>query len=325
VIIPQYWAEARIVQRVEKRQVTVRRFGWSDVGQEAAQAHAQTRAEEALARILNGERLERRELKSAYNGAAGVPIREEIVARIGDAVITRNSYGARCLNTPGVLFADIDFDERPPAALGQVIAAVTLLGAGAVGWGLHSWWAAIIAGFVSLFLGYWFFEREYRRRLADSGGTEQRARDRVAQFCAVHPAWHLRLYRTPAGLRVLAMHRTFDAAEAEVADCFSALGVDRVYARMCLNQHCFRARLSAKPWRIGVGERLRPRPGVWPINPERLPERLAWVERYEAAARGYAACRFLEALGSSTVDPAARAVQELHDEQCGALGSLPLA
>ena len=71
MIIPQYWAEARIVQRVEKRQVTVRRFGWSDVGQEAAQAHAQTRAEEALARILNGERLERRELKSAYNAPPG--------------------------------------------------------------------------------------------------------------------------------------------------------------------------------------------------------------------------------------------------------------
>jgi hypothetical protein len=38
-----------------------------------------------------------------YNGAAGVPIREEIVGRHGETVITRNSYGARCLNMPNVL------------------------------------------------------------------------------------------------------------------------------------------------------------------------------------------------------------------------------
>jgi len=36
-----------------------------------------------------------------------VPIREEIVSRHGDTIITRNSYGARCLNTPNALFADI--------------------------------------------------------------------------------------------------------------------------------------------------------------------------------------------------------------------------
>src|SRR5262245_45571689 len=99
MIVPQFWAEARIQQRVEKRQVTVRRFGWSDESQADAQINADARAREALARILAGESLPRRERKRPYNGAQGVPIREEIVDRHGDVVLTRNSYGALCLNT----------------------------------------------------------------------------------------------------------------------------------------------------------------------------------------------------------------------------------
>jgi len=111
MIVPQFWAEGRIQERVAGKQITVRRYGWSDDSPIAAQAHADQRTQEAFERIARGEQLDRRERKLAYNGAHGVPIREEIVERQGDTVITRNSYGARCLNTPDVLFVDIDFDE----------------------------------------------------------------------------------------------------------------------------------------------------------------------------------------------------------------------
>ena len=30
MIVPQYWAEARIKKRINGRLVTVKRFGWSD-------------------------------------------------------------------------------------------------------------------------------------------------------------------------------------------------------------------------------------------------------------------------------------------------------
>ena len=39
----------------------------------------------------------------------------------------------------------------------------------------------------------------------------------------------------------------------------SAIGADPIYVQMCLRQHCFRARVSSKPWRIGIGQHLRPR------------------------------------------------------------------
>lgn len=325
MIVPQYWAEARIQQRIGRRQVTVRRFGWSDDSQAAAQAHADARVREAFDQVAAGAKLMRREMKVAYHGADGLPIREEIVERHGETVITRNSYGARCLNTPNVLFGDIDFDRSVPAPLTYAVNIAALLFACLVGWERKSFLAAVAVGLGFMAVGHTVVGLIHRLRLHFSGGPERRAHDRVTRFCAARPDWHLRLYRTPAGLRFLAMHRTFDPAEPAVAECFTALGVDRVYIHMCLNQHCFRARVTAKPWRIGIGGHMRPRPGVWPVNPARLAERNAWIAQYEQAAQGYAACRFMEEIGNSAIAPEALAVQNVHDELCRAQSSLPTA
>ena len=70
---------------------------------------------------------------------------------------------------------------------------------------------------------------------------------------------------------------------------------------------------------------MRPRPGVWPVNPECLPLRTAWLEKYDAAASAFAACTLLETLGSGTTHPKARAVQELHDDLSRATAGLPIA
>ena len=163
------------------------------------------------------------------------------------------------------------------------------------------------------------------RLLRASGWPERRAWARVRAFVARHPTWNLRVYRTPAGLRLLATHSTFSARDAEVEACFVALGADPMYARMCRNQRCFRARLTAKPWRIGVGEHLRPRPGVWPVREERRAGREAWIRRYEAAASAFSACRFVESLGSGVIDPRVLPVLTLHDDGAGAHAGRPLA
>lgn len=157
------------------------------------------------------------------------------------------------------------------------------------------------------------------------GGPEAVARANILRFMSTRPDWLVHVYRTPAGLRLLATHRLFDPLEAEVAECFQALVADPVYAAMCLNQHCFRARVSAKPWRIGIGDHIRPRPGTWPVSPERLPQRRAWLERYDRAAAGFAACRFIESIGKGASDPAAQAVKQSHDELSRAHSTLPIA
>jgi hypothetical protein len=61
MIVPQYWAEARQQHRAAGKQITVRRFGWSDASQGEAQAHAEQRAGEALSQVLAGAKLARRD------------------------------------------------------------------------------------------------------------------------------------------------------------------------------------------------------------------------------------------------------------------------
>ncbi|MBL8858152.1 MAG: hypothetical protein JNL28_06605 [Planctomycetes bacterium] len=326
--IPRYWAEAQAVGKREGRAITIRRFGWSDANLEAAASHAQERANEALGRALGGERLHRRDRKVAYNGADGLPIREETLSTHlnGGAIITRNSYGAHCLNVDSVLFADVDL--RPLFRLGCL---AVLVGIG-LGFVVAKWanltkpWAFLTivgvagAAYVSVRLAQALYDRL-------SGGSAGRARARIRRFLRSHPDWNLRVYETPAGLRVLVMHRTFDpSADAdEVQGFFKALRTDPIYARMCTTQKCFRARLTPKPWRIGITQHMRPRPGVWPVAPERRALRDAWVARYEEKRKGYAACRWVSDLGGDGLDPRAVAVRDLHDRLSGALSQDPIA
>ncbi len=325
MIVPRFWAEARLQQRDKKRQFTIRRFGWSDLSLEDAQVNADRRAAEALQRIGAGEKLARREPKAAYNGAEGVPIREEIVDRHQDIIITRNAYGAQCLNTPDVLFVDIDFERTPNRGTAAGVGILLGLGALLAGWTLLSPVIGIVAGLTVWLIGYVIAARLTAIALEKNGGVEQRARARIDRFIGTHPDWHLRIYRTPAGLRVLAMHRTFDPSEAAVTACFDALGADPIYQKMCMNQHCFRARVSPKPWRIGIDAHLRPRPGIWPVSAERIPERRRWIDAYELACGSFASCSFVAALGSDVTTAKALLVQEIHDGLSKAHSGLPIA
>jgi hypothetical protein len=325
MIVPEFWAESRTQHRQRNRQVTIRRFGWSDTSQAEAQAMADARAREALQRAVAGEPLVRREPKVPYNGAAGVPIREEIVERYGATVITRNSYGARCLNTPNVLFADVDADVQMSPWILPAIALVTMAA------GVYAWWRWQTLGmaafaWVVAFVVVATIVHVLHRAL--TGGVERRvqaSRRRVARFVASHPGWAVRVYRTPSGLRLMATHQPFTPNDPVVKTFFDAVGVDKVYAQMCANQQCFRARLTPKPWRIGISAHMKPRPGVWPVAPERRPIRDAWIAGYEAASRGYAACRFVEAIGFGATHIDVETVRRIHDDESRALQDLPIA
>ncbi len=325
MIVPQFWAEARVVKHLPERQITVRRFGWSDVSEAEAQENAEARAQEAMERILRGETLRRREPRVPYNGADGVPIREEIVSRHGDTVLTRNCYGALCLNTPEVAFADVDeaieWRAKGCLTLFTVLAAVSVW----TGWKYGTWQMAAGMLIAALFLSFVLSWAAHRFAIRLRGGAASIARRGIERFMNLHPDWLVRLYRTPAGYRVLVLHSVMDPRSDAVAEFFSATGTDPQYAAMCRAQNCFRARVSPKPWRIGMDRVLRPRRAAWPVPPELLPERREWVRDYEARAEGYASCHFLGEFGNGPVHSSARAVQQLHDDLCRAESSLPLA
>lgn len=334
MIIPKYWAESRLQHREGRRKVTLRRFGWSDESDAAAQAHAELRVREAMDRVLAGEDLPRRERRVAYNGAEGVPIREEIVDRHGDSVITRNSYGALCLNTPDVLFADMDAGEADLSfrhGCMLVIVATVVFTLALKLAGVERFAAAIGIGVVSAWALAWLTDALHARLVARPRARDARQRwdvdalARIRAFAESRRDWKLRVYRTPAGFRLLAMHRTFDPRDPEVAEMFDALDVDSMYARMCFNQHCFRARISPKPWRIGLQRLPVSFTAAWRAERGDLRGRREWIGRYDAASQRFASCRFFEALGQGGEAPEAIAVREVHDLFCRADQDLPLA
>lgn len=326
MIIPRYWAEARLQHKQPGRQVTVRRWGWSESSQEEAQSLAEKRAREAIDRILNGEDLSRREGRWAYDGDDGRPIREEIVSRHEDTVITRNSYGSLCLNTPNVFFADLDAQWHAPSrfspagCLALVITGIMaglwshsfLLGAGIAIGGPWLWWQIVSAS-------------NARRRTGKESSLKAEARETIHQFIVSHPDWHLRVYETPAGFRLLAMHDVFEPAGQRAQEALTALRSDRRFARLCTLQCCFRARVSPKYWRTGYRPKQRLPRTKWPLSPEQLAVHREWVSGYEPFAERFASCRFIERLGSQTVHPAAEKVRQLHDQFCRSDSDLPLA
>lgn len=324
MIVPEYWSEAKSTIKIGGSQRTLMRFGWSDDSESDAHENAKQRVEEAISRLRAGEKVRPRDHKVPYNGAEGLPIREEIVDRHGDAVITRNSYGALCLNTPDVVFADIDVSQPGVAAP----AIVFFLAVAAIGVWLSvltgTWWmlgfAVILGAFLAEFVGkrVTALIRRVRPDPTDA------ARSRIEEFADSHRDWQLRLYSTPMGYRVLVMHDTFDPNEEAAFEFMKSLDTDPLYMRMCRNQKCFRARVSPKPWRIEMPH-IRPRPGVWPIRQERMAERREWIRHYEQKAERFASCRYEATLGNGRTDRKCEAVRSVHDRYCKAEQPLPTA
>jgi hypothetical protein len=324
MIVPRYWVEASLQGNVGSRPITVRRYGWSDVGKAEAKELAEKRAGEALARIRSGEKLRRTDPITAYNGADGVPIREEIVSEQGDTRITRNGYGALCLNSPNVLFADIDLPEPQNQRLRFLVMGVVVVAAIVVGWLTSSRNTGLFTAFFGMIVARLLLPSIERLAGKAEKDAEGAAMERIGEFAESHPDWRLGVYRTPAGFRIMALHRLFDPLEPDVVSFFEAMEGDPVYTRMCLNQRCFRARVSPKPWRIGT-ERLIPRAARWPVASEYLENRRRWVSRYEAESENYASCRFIRELGKGPLDPGVEAVQRLHDQLTRCRSDLPIA
>lgn len=148
------------------------------------------------------------------------------------------------------------------------------------------------------------------------------ALNRLKDWIARQPGWSMRVYRTRAGLRLLATHAEFDPVSSETRQLLSSLGSDPLYTVLCRQQACFRARLTPKPWRIGL------RAPAWRYPFESSSHASAfqgWLGRYEAAAPRFAVCRLLVELGAARQAPEAAVVAAFHDRYTCPPGNLPLA
>ena len=335
--IPRFWAQVRLRHQTGLRHgFTVQRWGWSDENQLAAQAHAKARAQEALDLLLQppeqrrlGRGFQRIEHTGTYGLSGETPIREEILEQRGQVVKTRNSYGAHCLNTPDVAIADVDFAPPlpEPNALPLATLAVVTLGwyvlCMAQGWVMVAWVSLAVAALLALrMVKRWLAVRKAHAQRRDPKLT---AVEQVTAFSQQHPDWGLRVYNTPKGLRVIVTHRTMRPADNDVQKLFAALQVDPLYARLCERQQCFRARVSGKPWRMGINgpsEAAR----RWPVAEPYIADRWRWNKHYDEHVPGFSACQFVSQLGVQAIAADVQPLLDWHDEACRAhQTTLPMA
>lgn len=274
--IPAFWSKATATETDRKgKDCSITCWRSSDVSESDARESALAAAKRALQRFLSDG-----EPPGRYHYGE-TPLREEVVHWLNDdegepfAAITRNSYGSLILNTNRVMFIDLDFP---------------LVGAGEL----------LKHAFVRLF---------NKSALSPMERREQETLERLKSFISTRHGWNVRVYRTCAGLRCLVTHDFFDPASKETLDHLHSAGADPLYVRLCKAQECFRARLTPKPWRCGVG-RLSVK---WPRDADEQRQFEAWLAEYDLNAARHSTCRFLGATGGDVVHPEIAKIVELHD------------
>ena len=259
---------------------------WSSRSLPEAQALADQAAQQLAERFKHGD------LPGGRHGYyPDRPFREQVLREVKNpegeliAVVTRNSYGCQVVNTARVMFIDVDLPE--PRRRG---------------------------GLVSRLFG--------KPDLAPPSNPQEAAVARAEAWRQSHPEWGWRVYRTRAGLRLLATHALFEPEVAAGNGVFDAVGADPLYRQLCLTQKCFRARLTPKPWRCGVFRRAE----RWPWQNEEAESRFKkWQAAYEAKSSQWATCQLLRNVGSTEVHPAVKLILAVHDEFTRAESKLDLA
>ena len=138
---------------------------------------------------------------------------------------------------------------------------------------------------------------------------------RVKTWATKHPELAVRVYRTYAGLRALVTSHVFDPKSEQATALLKEVGSDPLYVKLCHAQSSFRARLTAKPWRVG----MRPPRVRFPFeNEDAEAELRAWLSEYDTATLGFSACTHVETLNDATVHDDIAPVLQLHDRMaCG--------
>jgi hypothetical protein len=281
---PRFWAKGRHEStQARRRPVAFECWRWSDTSLADAQTLAQAAARKVTEAFAQTGRLPHR---YAY---ADRPLREPVLRELRNGagelagVITRNSYGCLVLNTARVMFIDVDQ------------AATNSPGGGLL------------------------------RRLFGKSSTAPAASTNFPEaeaWLARHPGWGWRIYRTRAGLRLLASHALFDPAQAETDAAFQAVNADPLYRQLCRVQKSFRARLTPKPWRIGVGAPT----GRWPWPDADAEARFReWEQQYLSACGDWATCQLAATLGNGAMAPEVQLIVGVHDEATRAQSALKLA
>lgn len=308
--VPKYWARATWSKPSASHwKSSFVQYGHSDVSMQAAEVMANERLATLIERIQNSVTAEVRQSITSYLEAD--PLREELIdeKNLGQAHIiwTRNSYGADVMNTDKIMFIDLDFDSPP---LFRRVGHKMRVFMGRI-FGQDSEAPALKA----------WSEQPQLAEQQPRCSEELWIINRVLKYCQSHPAFAGRIYRTKVGLRMLVTNDFYLPDSDNAQNIMKALGSDELYVRLCKTQKCFRARLTAKPWRCGFKRHhLR-----FPYSAEEAKYFQEWHAAYSDKRSAYQACSYLCHVGPTEMPQEIRSCIELHDQGASALGSQPLA
>jgi hypothetical protein len=311
---------------------TLRVWGWSSASEADAERVAATRLAEALERIAREGGL-----PPGHGYYPRMPLREPVLEEVDAAsgavlgVITRNRMGCEVLCTDLLFIADVDVPDLDDVALrgasSDVAGAANGAGRGTGG----------VGGFLRRLLTGdprptpMAPEPVDESEGADAvpaaarpGGTsvaESLACEPVWEFARRHPELGVRVYRTAAGLRVIATGAAAPPSSDRARALLTELGSDPLYVELCSTHDSYRARLTPKPFRVG----LRANPNPWPFDGASARLRWEeWVAQYDGRASGHAVCRLISASGPEP-GPDEHRLVALHDARCRVGEHLPLA
>ncbi|MGY5765739.1 hypothetical protein ACXET9_11110 [Brachybacterium sp. DNPG3] len=153
----------------------------------------------------------------------------------------------------------------------------------------------------------------------DRGAAHDRILERLGRFSATRPDLGVRVYRTRNGFRMLASGTALGPDSAGAQALMEEVGSDELYVLLCRVHDSYRARLTPKPWRVG----MPPCPGAGPWMAEHRSYR-QWVTQYVTASEGTAVCRLVGESGPAA-SPLEQRIIALHDRATHADSGLRLA
>lgn len=159
----------------------------------------------------------------------------------------------------------------------------------------------------------WFLRRKSLQRIEEE--TLARIRDGLARYSG-----SFRIYRTAGGFRILGTGHLYEPGpDTESERLMKEVGADPSFVLLSRLQKSFRARLTPKPFRLGLPAPPQgfPRAGT-PLFEE-------WLARYDEACKAYAVCELLETAGKGWTAAEVAPLVKLHDEATGVGSGLPLA
>ncbi len=263
---------------------SVKAWGWSNVSQVEAVERAEARLDRILSALRNRTQLER------YSYCSDDVIFEPVIQEVplpgeGRCVISRNAYGALVMNSSNVLFIDVDVDTKARPGFRKFLSGL------------------------------------FGKKTGPVDPFETRFQE-IREWQTANPSTSLGCYRTSAGYRLVVLNRTFPPACTEATALLDVLCNDPLYRTLCRKQQCFRARLTPKPWRIG----LPGMPGRHPHQTDEEKQNLqTWEQSYIAASVKFSICGNRVTLGQSALHPEVAAVLDIHDKACCRGNDLPLA